>query len=145
MSKAPGGGFEVTVDGFPALKCHAASSDEALSLTSHALERLEIEGAAVPNRGIYSWEEYVSGGLCPIGKMAFADLPSGQRFLRENFPTMWDKLSSTTACPLPSEGEPTQIPAAEIVWHHVWALSDELTPSERQERLSWSGNPNLHF
>jgi hypothetical protein len=38
-----------------------------------------------------------------------------------------------------------EIPGEEIVWHHVWALSDELTPSERQERLSWSGYPDLHF
>ncbi len=146
MIKAPSGVFEVTVDGFPGLKCSAPSSDEALSMAAHALQRLESEGAAVPDRGIYRWEEYVSDGLCPMGKMPFSDLPLSQRFLRQNSPIMWDKISATAAWPLTSGGgEHAEIPGEEIIWHHVWALTDELTPSERQERLSWSGHPNLHF
>ena len=146
MIKSPSGVFEVTIDGVPGLKCSSSSSDGTLSMAAQELQRLESAGAAVPDRGIYLWEEYVLGGLCPMGKMPFSELPFGQRFLRENFPTMWDKRSATTAHALTGEaiGE-EEIPAAEIVWHHVWALSDELTPIERQERLSWTGNPDLHF
>jgi len=66
--------------------------------------------------------------------------------LRKNFPTMWDKSSTTTAYALPNgPHREEEIPGEEIVWHHVWALSHELTPSERQERLAWSGYPDLHF
>ena len=137
--------FEVTIDGFPELKCGALSPDEALLKVANALELLESKGAEVPDREIYTWEEYVLYALCPMGKMAFADLPRGQRFLRQGYPTMWDKLSSTTAWPLAGEVEETNVPADEIVWHHVWALSDELSLEERQERLLWSGNPDLHF
>lgn len=147
MIKAPSGVFEVTIDGIPKLKCSASSSNEALSMAAQALQRLESEGATVPDRGIYPWEEYVSGGLCPMGKMPFSELPLHQRFLRKNSPTMWDKRAATTAYPLASGamGQDTEIPGEEIVWHHVWALSDDLTPRERQERLSWSGYSDLHF
>jgi hypothetical protein len=155
MIKAPNGLFEVTIDGLPLLICTAPTSDGALSLAVRTLRRLESDGAAVPERFIYPsgeydpWEEYVSNGLCPMGKMPFSELPQCQRFLRQNSPTMWDKRSATTAWPLPFEGgslgEDAEIPADEIVWHHVWGLCDELTPSERQERLAWSGYPDLHF
>lgn len=147
MIKTPSDAFEVTIDGFPRLKCSASSSDEALSMAAQALQRLESEGATVPDRGIYPWEEYVSNGLCPMGKMPFSDLPLNQRFLREKSPTMWDKTSATTAYPLATggAGADAEIPAGEIVWHHVWALSYELTPSERRERLLWSGHSDLHF
>ena len=147
LIKTPIGRFEVTIDGIPTLKCSASSSDEALSMAAQALQRLESAGAAVPDRGIYLWEEYVSGGLWPMGKMPFSELPLFQRFLRKNSPTMWDKMSANTAYPLASgaRGEDAEIPGEEIVWHHVWALTDELTPSERQERIAWSGYPDLHF
>lgn len=146
MIKTPTGVFEVTIDGFPGLKCSASSSDEALSMAAQALQRLESEGAAVPDRQIYPWEEYVTIALCPMGKMPFSELPMCQRFLRKNSPTMWDKSSTTTAYALPNgPHDEEEIPGEEIVWHHVWALSDELTPSERQERLAWSGYPDLHF
>lgn len=151
MIKAPSGQFEVTIDGLPQLKCSASSSDEALLQAAQALRRLESEGAAVPERVMYPWgeydpwEEYVFGGLCPMGKMPFSELPNYQRFLRQNSPTMWDKKSATTAWPLAGASSEEEIPGDEIVWHHVWALSDELTPAERQERLAWSGYPDLHF
>ncbi|WP_395739266.1 hypothetical protein [Prosthecobacter sp.] len=151
MIKTSGGVFEVTIDGFPDVMCSAPTSDAALSLAAQALQRLESEGAVVPDRVRYPWgdqdpwEEYVINNLCPMGKMPFAELPTGQRFLRQNFPTMWDKSSATTAHPLAGAVADTEIPGEEIVWHHVWALSDELSPSERQERLAWSGYPDLHF
>jgi hypothetical protein len=145
MSKALDGVFEVTVDELPGLKCCARTSDAALLTMAHALERLDPRTVAGPNKGIYTWEEYACFALYPMGKMPFAELAFGQRFLRKGFPTMWDKLSPSGGTPLDGTHEIIFIPPDEIVWHHVWALSDELTPSEKQERIEWSGNPALHF
>ncbi len=145
MVKALDGVFEVTIDEFPGLKCSAPTPDEALLMAANALERFESETIAVPDRGICTWKEYISDSLLPMGKLAFSDLPSSQRFLRRGYPTMWDKISSTSAWPLAGEAETIDVPAEEVVWHHVWALSHELTLSDRQERLVWSGHPDLHF
>jgi hypothetical protein len=141
MVKTSDGVFEVTIDELPGLKCCARSPDTALLTMAGALSRLD----PMPLKGIYTWEEYVCFGLYPMGKMPFSELPYGQRFLRKGYPTMWDKVSPTSAMPLGDEFEIACIPPAEVVWHHVWALSDELTPNERQERILWSGNPELHF
>jgi len=140
--KGVDGQFEATVDELQILKGSAETPDGALLAVAKLLESREREGATFPSKGIYDWEEYVYQPLNSMGKIDFVDLPRHQYFLRKEYPTTWLKMATTTAFAIDSNYEEIEISAKEIVWHYVYA---SISPSEKEERLLWTGNPEFHF
>lgn len=143
LRKDESGSFCATIDEFPQFLVVAGDADAALRQVVEALSAMQQTGADLPIPAYGDWFEYVHHALRPMGKMPFGELPSSARILRRGFPTMIDKTSSENAIPLDGSHEFMQIPADEIVWHHVFG--DLFSAEERAERILWTGNPDLHF